>query len=214
MFQSTHPRRVWQRRAIAWYYRFLFQSTHPRRVWLFQGFYFLVPFRFNPHTHAGCDRKKRSHNYFNLLFQSTHPRRVWQKRIIFYLQTLSFNPHTHAGCDIQDGGYSVWCNVSIHTPTQGVTCIIIRNCNRTTFQSTHPRRVWLTGKGIAITEKRFNPHTHAGCDTITIKNVTLWKVSIHTPTQGVTRKQNQMFYKGEFQSTHPRRVWLNLRFLL
>ncbi len=54
--------------------------------------------------------------------------------------------------------------VSIHTPTQGVTscglCYCILKC--------------------------FNPHTHAGCDTIKILRKWILRVSIHTPTQGVT----------------------------
>ena len=119
---------------------------------------------FNPHTHAGCD----SHN----LGQST--------------VQFSFNPHTHAGCDLillfhllqvevsihtPTQGVTWWgsptwrrLSVSIHTPTQGVTwkCLIP---NRTTlFQSTHPRRVWLFCSFGAVFTLCFNPHTHAGCD--------------------------------------------------
>ena len=33
----------------------------------------------------------------------------------------SFNPHTHAGCDIEITDAQVIEEVSIHTPTQGVT---------------------------------------------------------------------------------------------
>ena len=74
---------------------------------------------FNPHTHAGCD----------LVI------------MLVRLLLLSFNPHTHAGCDI--GGWSnvININVSIHTPTQGVTLWDSKNTNVLKFQSTHPRRV-------------------------------------------------------------------------
>ncbi len=54
--------------------------------------------------------------------------------------------------------------VSIHTPTQGVTSLSI----------------------ISNTIESFNPHTHAGCDSEDLYSETGVKVSIHTPTQGVT----------------------------
>ncbi len=75
----------------------------------------------------------------------------------------------------------------------------------------------------------FNPHTHAGCDKdstynfeqafdvsihtptqgvtkLDISNVPTENVSIHTPTQGVTSPEEFEKYLIEFQSTHPRRV--------
>ena len=58
--------------------------------------------------------------------------------------------------------------VSIHTPTQGVTCF----CHQT-----------------KATSACFNPHTHAGCDYDDIQSLVLKNVSIHTPTQGVTNAQ-------------------------
>ena len=122
------------------------------------------------------------------LFQSTHPRRVWQKA----------NDET-AG--------DVW------------------------FQSTHPRRVWRFLARHCRTLSRFNPHTHAGCDIHSwfyrsrfrcfnphthAGCDSFWpviyiqvKVSIHTPTQGVTTAIWIRHYIGWFQSTHPRRVWLH-----
>ena len=55
--------------------------------------------------------------------------------------------------------------VSIHTPTKGVTLLTCRFWTRTSS---------------------FNPHTHEGCDV---------------DNQGTNKTE------GEFQSTHPRRVW-------
>ena len=54
----------------------------------------------------------------------------------------------------------------------------------------------------------FNPHTHEGCDILLgCKDRHAVKVSIHTPTKGVTPlAQNAIWWK-KFQSTHPRRVW-------
>ena len=77
-------------------------------------------------------------------FQSTHPRRVWPHIALGFLSPLSsFNPHTHAGCDIIQGTTMSDLYVSIHTPTQGVTVIMVLYVMATAFQSTHPRRVWL-----------------------------------------------------------------------
>ena len=75
----------------------------------------------------------------------------------------------------------------------------------------------------------FNPHTHAGCDKdstynfeqafdvsihtptqgvtkLDISNVPTENVSIHTPTQGVTLFTALFLVQFLFQSTHPRRV--------
>ena len=79
----------------------------------------------------------------------------------------------------------------------------------------------------------FNPHTHEGCDirvayegriiVVSIhtptKGVTSYwyrllrcfVVSIHTPTKGVTCTSCLNSMPNKFQSTHPRRVWLNAR---
>ena len=54
----------------------------------------------------------------------------------------------------------------------------------------------------------FNPHTHAGCDCIYNCACGYGYVSIHTPTQGVTELVKRIPSVKQFQSTHPRRVWL------
>ena len=141
-------------------------------------------------------------------FQSTHPRRVWPFC-------------TFAMCSEY---------VSIHTPTQGVTAATIFCSEFNKFQSTHPRRVWLIYHFLHFRTECFNPHTHAGCDDVTVYFSVSAKVSIHTPTQGVTQSitstklikivsihtPTQGVTKicmpirniNLFQSTHPRRVWL------
>jgi len=98
-------------------------------------------------------------------FQSTHPRRVWPFC-------------TFAMCSEY---------VSIHTPTQGVTAATIFCSEFNKFQSTHPRRVWLIYHFLHFRTECFNPHTHAGCDDVTVYFSVSAKVSIHTPTQGVTQ---------------------------
>ena len=149
------------------------------------------------------------------MFQSTHPRRVWHHRAEFPAVQSGFNPHTHAGCDY-----------IIHY------CF----CGYKTFQSTHPRRVWRLTMRELRNLRSFNPHTHAGCDNRNIPERAgkvfqsthprrVWlcgcvvvidsiKVSIHTPTQGVTMFIIKTGIEYEFQSTHPRRVWLDFRWCL
>ena len=145
----------------------LFQSTHPRRVWLYYDFY--------------------SNSQWE--FQSTHPRRVWRLIRLVLILIASFNPHTHAGCD------SAWLarkdvgNVSIHTPTQGVTSDLSALSIRATV-SIHTPTQGVTGRRSALLDQS--------------------KVSIHTPTQGVTLTVKIVKLWCLFQSTHPRRVWLFL----
>ena len=141
----------------------------------------------NPHTHAGCD---------TVMGEDVSQRDC-------------FNPHTHAGCDFTIVKISGILLVSIHTPTQGVTSFtavtlqvgevsiytptqgVTIDINATIhggeFQSTHPRRVWHYPPTELTIITSFNPHTHAGCDIASTPNEKKEEVSIHTPTQGVTR---------------------------
>ena len=213
-FQSTHPRRVW---PLFLSYKIkvsLFQSTHPRRVW---------------HSSKNCMSIPER-------FQSTHPRRVWPQRDITATSKNSFNPHTHAGCD-----YNLLFDcrnhtVSIHTPTQGVTQQQLRTMFCLEFQSTHPRRVWHVRRGFSCYNRKFQSthprrvwpcSTFQTCEEVYVsihtptQGVTFVSceivlgsgVSIHTPTQGVTKDALPNLIKHEFQSTHPRRVWLLVQLL-
>ena len=120
----------------------MFQSTHPRRVWQLIRLVLILIVSFNPHTHAGCDLLSTWLVKLLICFNPhTHAGcdffEGWNIGGL-----CCFNPHTHAGCDI--GGWSsvININVSIHTPTQGVTHTIRDFWVMGTFQSTHPRRVW------------------------------------------------------------------------
>ena len=144
---------------------------------------------FNPHTHEGCDPLIKSMYRSSLVFQSTHPRRVWLDIKSNLFRDITFQS-THPR--------RVWLNA------------IGINFRLMWFQSTHPRRVW-RDSFTCLPRKRlsFNPHTHEGCDFQTLQrfqvvsvfqsthprrvwrnnpyNVVVDKrVSIHTPTKGVT----------------------------
>ena len=144
-FQSTHPRRVWPCSFLMVCTPMMFQSTHPRRVWRKLSLKQIPSLSFNPHTHAGCDSMRCSVEY----------------------NFVGFNPHTHAGCDHWLFSQISASIVSIHTPTQGVTLFIVEAIFIIMFQSTHPRRVWRVVRYCLRMADSFNPHTHAGCDTVT-----------------------------------------------
>ena len=124
--------------------------------------------------------------------------------------------------------------VSIHTPTKGVTYVLGIIVGRNWFQSTHPRRVWLAAH-TPLTLGRLFQSTHPRRVWLerVAEIVNASSVSIHTPTKGVTSVVqwatstslcfNPHTHEGcdsavesdvreyiEFQSTHPRRVWLLL----
>ena len=77
--------------------------------------------------------------------------------------------------------------VSIHTPTQGVTYIRKYNaeCSGVSIH-TPTQGVTTCVKPSDVCPKSFNPHTHAGCDSVPLPWRSTCPVSIHTPTQGVT----------------------------
>ncbi len=189
---------------------------------------------FNPHTHAGCDnplpRLTRVHNRFN---PHTHAGCDYCKDNKCKIISVSIHTPTQGVTSLQCFWFFHW-HVSIHTPTQGVTFDTTSSPNldfsfnphthagcdglgesvwvsQQTFQSTHPRRVWLRitlqldeciwvsihtpTQGVTPHSRhksvlmRFNPHTHAGCDK---------------------EEESCTDFIG-FQSTHPRRVWLDCR---
>ena len=166
----------------------MFQSTHPRRVWR-QG------------SLSGSTKVCK--------FQSTHPRRVWPVCPEYY-RTRRWFQSTHPR--------RVW-------PKKEKAA-----AKEAKFQSTHPRRVWLiTGSYRSRTQRFQSTHPRRVWPIIRAMMADKYKVSIHTPTQGVTSLKiwmeksesfNPHTHAGcdlmvwqknpvmQFQSTHPRRVWL------
>ncbi len=167
-----------------------FQSTLPRREWriIYWNKKEAIVY-FNPHSHAGSDSQS----------SSTPP------------SVLYFNPHSHAGSDLLlEVLFVLLRQISIHTPTQGVTLKVSPSISITkVFQSTLPRREWhgeymwiiravqisihtptqgvtLWVRGLWSLQSYFNPHSHAGSDPALPKSYAKYIV---------------------FQSTLPRREW-------
>ena len=166
-FQSTHPRRVWLRLTSSVINSQQFQSTHPRRVWQQCCSVCCSPYRVSIHTPTqGVTYRGYASILSKYKFQSTHPRRVWLYFVSVPVFHFGFNPHTHAGCDcLYVARQAIWYQFQSTHPRRVWQDVVSSPLSTATFQSTHPRRVW--------------PHLMfplASCP-----------VSIHTPTQGVTK---------------------------
>ena len=208
-FQSTHPRRVWPNEFSEAEDAYKFQSTHPRRVWP------EVPSGKNYPPCVSIHTPTKGVTWFNgckyrcCKFQSTHPRRVWQISALRSAMALQFQS-THprrVWRDLRKQKTQAELFQSTHPRRVWPASLKDwQHCKM--FQSTHPRRVWPfspvirgymccfnphTHEGcdlpciVACSHKRrFNPHTHEGCDFMFCVVSSLWAVSIHTPTKGVT----------------------------
>ena len=90
---------------------------------------------------------------------------------------------------------SLFNDVSIHTPTWGVT---LKKCPLSSlmeFQSTHLHEVWQISRIVTPLLLCFNPHTYMRCDCERVHPTTGLRVSIHTPTWGVTRRQLHDYFE-------------------
>ena len=115
---------------------------------------------FNPHSHKGSDI-------------SNIPCRGVSN---------NFNPHSHKGSDLYQLRKGVAEDISIHTPTRGVT----------------------TKMYFDIPEDRISIHTPTR--GVTLQPLLIGRVdgiSIHTPTRGVTQKWRLLCSRNVFQSTLP-----------
>ena len=121
-FQSTHLHEVWLIGLLSMVNEKEFQSTHLHEVWRYPNTYQKLPLCFNPHTYMRCDDDGRKHKRYS----------------------NSFNPHTYMRCDNKIAGVDTKGQVSIHTPTWGVTPQTTKRFNHLKFQSTHLHEVWLS----------------------------------------------------------------------
>ena len=75
------------------------------------------------------------------------------------------------------------------------------------FQSTLPRREWREKTFLDRIPNNFNPHSHEGSDIGAVRAKDEKRISIHTPTKGVTPQRCYHRCGAAFQSTLPRREW-------
>ena len=120
------------------------------------------------------------------MFQSTHLHEVW-----------------HA----MDKVNNYKLNVSIHTPTWGVTSTRGQYRGNRKFQSTHLHEVWQQANCLTR-EHNVSIHTPTwGVTDCRRKESHSCMVSIHTPTWGVTSRNVTRSRRWRFQSTHLHEVW-------
>ena len=187
MFQSTHPRRVWQNikaslSSLTSFNPHTHEGCDTNYVYKLSNWVVSIhtPTKgvtwcsivtagwlrcFNPHTHEGCDCTTDKEIFLKAGFNPhTHEGcdlTFW----IMLLQLSSFNPHTHEGCDLTF--WIMLLQLSSFNPHthEGCDLAIIR---------------------LLTYISRFNPHTHEGCDQHHPATPPSTIVSIHTPTKGVT----------------------------
>ena len=206
-FQSTHLHEVWRRckRSVRFLYGFnphTYMRCDSKKDWRRVSF----PC-FNPHTYMRCDSSVTGifrhlsvsihtptwgvtfvdeNNVVYGMFQSTHLHEVWlggyqQKWTMYMFQST----HLH----------EVWLQeLHKHRQTSG-------------FQSTHLHEVWLTDYNSKVLIPSFNPHTYMRCDYEVYLYTRRQRVSIHTPTWGVTTFTARNLHIHRFQSTHLHEVW-------
>ena len=168
LFQSTHPRRVWQCELFT-LFRFWYVSIHTPTKGVTSESYLktLGPWSFNPHTHEGCDTAIANSDVAKRSFNPHTHEGCDLATTTGWLQSSCFNPHTHEGCD-SSAVISKFASKSFnpHTHEGCDIMIALLMSHPLVFQSTHPRRVWLS---IFLANFRlifsFNPHTHEGCDS-------------------------------------------------
>ena len=120
--------------------------TTGTRLWL------ITLYHFNPHSHKGSDHGFVICNYFAINY---------------------FNPHSHKGSDNGEEIALISYDISIHTPTRGVT------------QKIHWHWIWklisihTPTRGVTSNMRirrkcniYFNPHSHKGSDLVTA--IFLW----------------------------------------
>ena len=188
---------------------FVFQSTHSHGV---QQIYYAqrrLYYRFNPHTHIGCDPCAVVKTVIVGEFQSTHPHgvRLVDAPVIGRLGCVSIHAPTW-GATPHIAMMAVNNRVSIHAPTWGATLITLRKpVSVMLFQSTHPHGVRLGRSNNTDTNWMFqSTHPHGVRRPFVYSFLSFQSVSIHAPTWGATPHHHQMPRLHLFQSTHPHGV--------
>ena len=148
-------------------------------------------------------------------FQSTHPRRVWPEYQKLINERTEFqSTHPRRVWLLIVFKLSSWQDVSIHTPTKGVTTyhcwlsLWLWSFNPHTHEGCdkHCRYYHNSKAG-------FNPHTHEGCDRISKRvRLSLPGFNPHTHEGCDVTSSFVLVLLMLFQSTHPRRVWLKNSF--
>ena len=133
-----------------------------------------------------CDPTPQLVADLKYVFQSTHLHEVWPPSNRSSSVTFCFNPHTYMRCDRRSKNVCKSIDVSIHTPTWGVTYAALQITRLNPFQSTHLHEVWRNSGSFSIMATMFqSTHLHEVWRLFKVI-ILIHHVSIHTPTWGVT----------------------------
>ncbi len=173
---------------------------------------------FNPRTRAGCDAPCHPGSMCPARFQSTHPRRVRHANQSSVIQVDVFQS-THPRRvrrrrdSVQVGG----CVVSIHAPAQGATLAFPSSPPRETRRFNPRTRAGCDGSHSEKSSglSSFNPRTRAGCDPQR-RAAARWQGWSFNPRTRAGCDVEPEKPDGSlelFQSTHPRRVRLEVDYI-
>ena len=112
-------------------------------------------------------------------------------------------------CDKPSDPMLIDTNVSIHTPTWGVTKLMQYLRCGNSFQSTHLHEVWLRYGKTLVLLIGFNPHTYMRCDIIHYLTLSIViGFNPHTYMRCDLFRFLCILMVIMFQSTHLHEVWL------
>ena len=122
---------------------------------------------FNPHTHAGCDHGRAGGGVLPGMVSIHTPTQGVTISAQAFNKAAIVSIHTPTQ-GVTGRAIRLHPNktVSIHTPTQGVTNGIFAFMGRRDVSIHTPTQGVTVQKGMYQPVPGFNPHTHAGCDSI------------------------------------------------
>ena len=101
-----------------------------------------------------------------------------------------------------------WLNISIHTPTRGVTKFCTGSGSFPKFQSTLPQGEWRAITNYFAKQKNFNPHSHKGSDHMRLRYILWFRLFQSTLPQGEwPLPVIYLTHSVLFQSTLPQGEW-------
>ena len=178
----------------------------------------MLPSHFNPHSHEGSDAIPSATGFSIPAFQSTLPRREWQISqlsviVVWRFQsTLPRREWRTERCRMDKGS-----EISIHTPTKGVTKLIYKPLLISGISIHTPTKgVTLFRRTLLFQSDDFNPHSHEGSDSTKSRDFsTLNDFNPHSHEGSDSEMRWLSIPEIDwFQSTLPRREWLCDIFLI
>ena len=147
VFQSTLPQGEWLKSCVFLSSHSTFQSTLPQGEWPTTQVKLSLYFKFQSTLPQGEWRNLSITIFPYSSFQSTLPQGEWLYFIEIRHHFFYFNPHSHKGSDAFVVVKIIFSQISIHTPTRGVTLLLFSQ---------------------SLNSTDFNPHSHKGSDDYNI----------------------------------------------